>query len=753
MDPLAAARGALKKYWGYAEFRPLQAEAIRAGIAGRDSLVVMPTGGGKSVCFQIPPVVVGRLDVVVSPLIALMKDQVDGLRASGYPAEALHSQLARDEAAIAERRIHCGEARLVFISPEKLFGSRIVDVLRRARVRAIAIDEAHCISHWGHDFRPEYRRLAELRSIFPEASMHAFTATATQRVRQDIAAQLSLRDPLMLVGDFDRPNLVYRVMPREDTEAQVLQIIRRHAGRAAIVYCITRRETEDLAEFLRGRGVRAEHYHAGMEAGDRRRAQERFSSEATDVIVATVAFGMGIDRGDVRCVIHAGMPKSIEHYQQEAGRAGRDGLAAECVLLDSPADAIKWEQIILRSRDESEPDRQVSPAVTESMLRRLSEMRAYCTQARCRHAQLVEYFGQRWTAENCGACDQCLGERERGEDVSVLAQKILSCVARCRENFGAGHILEVLRGARTAAVLRHGHERLSTHGLLKELAPEQLRAAIYQLMDQGILSRSIGEFPVLKLNEASWQVLRGERQVHFAKAPATVKSAARGEADWAGVDLALFEKLRALRRELAGQRGVPAYLILGDAALRDIARRLPRSSAELAGISGIGPQKLAEFGPGLLGVVCEHVGARPGAPLAPPHACAPEVPPPSREDVAAPRAASTEFAPRTGPRTTRQTALQRFAAGASVEAVMRETGRARSTVMGYLAEHIEAARPESIERWLPPELHARIAAAIEQVGQTRLRPVFEQLNQEVPYDQIRLVFAHAGIRPAPPESE
>lgn len=325
----------VRRFWGYESLRPLQAEAIQAGLERRDSLVVMPTGGGKSLCYQVPPAVAARTDIVVSPLIALMKDQVDALRASGYPAAALHSGMNLTEIRSVEREVAAGKHHLVFVAPERMLTPRFLELAGRLNVSAFAIDEAHCISQWGHDFRPEYRQLAELKTRFRSASLHAYTATATERVRRDIIEQLGLQDPAVLVGSFDRPNLLYRVLPKLDVKAQIADTLARHKGAASIVYSISRKDTEHIAQYLATQGIRAAHYHAGMEADERRRTQDRFAAEEIDVVVATVAFGMGIDRSDIRCVIHAALPKSIEAYQQETGRAGRDGLPAECVLFYS----------------------------------------------------------------------------------------------------------------------------------------------------------------------------------------------------------------------------------------------------------------------------------------------------------------------------------------------------------------------------------------------------------------------------------
>ena len=593
----------VRRYWGFDSLRPLQEAAIRAGLERRDSLVVLPTGGGKSLCYQVPPAVARRTDVVVSPLIALMKDQVDGLRAAGFPAIALHSGMDGAEIRSAELELAAGRPHLVFVAPERLLTPRFLELAARVGVGSFAIDEAHCISHWGHDFRPEYRQLASLRERFPGASLHAYTATATERVRADIVAQLRLADPRVLVGSFDRPNLVYRVIPRSDLHAQVLEVLRRHSGEAAIVYCISRRDAEAMAERLSASGLRAAHYHAGMDPEERRRTQDRFAAEEIDVIAATVAFGMGIDRSDVRCVVHAATPKSIEHYQQETGRAGRDGLPAECVLFYSAADVLRWQSLFERANGDVD-----TPADARETANGLLEgMRRFATSVRCRHAALSAYFGQSLDGPSCGACDACLGEVEGLVDATVLAQKILSCVARTEERFGVTHVADVLVGGESDAVRRWQHDRLSTYGLLRDLPRKHVVQAIYQLIDAGVLERSGGERPTLALNEGSWAVMRGRRTVELPEIRQRKTAKARvEEASWQDVDERLFESLRGLRREIAKERAVPAYVILHDSTLRDLARLRPRSLEELRRVRGMGEKKLADLGPRFLERIAAH---------------------------------------------------------------------------------------------------------------------------------------------------
>jgi len=596
--------GILSRWWGFEQLRPLQADAIRAALAGRDSLVVMPTGGGKSLCYQLPPLVGDTTDVVVSPLVALMKDQVDALESIGYPAAAIHSGLDPDERRRIRDRLAAGELRLLFTAPERLVNSGLIDLLAQVGVRRFSIDEAHCISQWGHDFRPEYRQLALLRERFPTASVHAFTATATPRVREDIVGQLQLRSPEVLVGTFDRPNLVYRVVPRTDRVAQTLAVLGRHAGEASIVYCISRKETERLAARLAAEGILARPYHAGLDARERHRTQEAFARETIDVVVATVAFGMGIDRSDVRLVLHTSLPKSLEAYQQETGRAGRDGLAAECVLLYSSADVFSWEALVRKSAEESDLEPDEAARLVAAQGEHLHAMRRYAQAARCRHAALSEYFGQAYAPAACGACDVCLDETESLPESTVTAQKILSCVARAGERFGVRHICEVLRGAKTEGIQRHGHDRLSTFGLLAALDQRTAENLVHQLLDQELLSRSGGDRPVVSLNARSWQVMRGERPVVLLEPRVGRTRAAKADVDdWEGVDRDLFDRLRRWRRRVAESRGKPAWTILDDRSLRAIARERPTSPAALLRCKGIGEKRLADFGAAVLDIV------------------------------------------------------------------------------------------------------------------------------------------------------
>jgi ATP-dependent DNA helicase RecQ len=595
----------LARYWGFDRLRPLQGEAIAANLAGRDSLLVMPTGGGKSLTYQVPSLVADSLDVVVSPLVALMKDQVDGLREAGIPAVAFDGSLSASERTRIRNELQAGEYRLLFLSPEMLLGSSLPTFLRTVGVRAVAIDEAHCISQWGHDFRPEYRQLAGLRDLIPGVSIHACTATATPRVREDILAQLQLRDPQVMVGSFDRPNLTYRIRPRENRRKQILEEVRRHAGEAVIIYALSRRDTEQIAEALRKDGIPAAFYHAGLSRPERNHVHEQFAREQLDVVVATVAFGMGIDRSNVRAVLHASMPRSIEHYQQETGRAGRDGDPAECVLLHSYADVERWRGLAERSFNEAmavTDDPESLRAGYDSQEKLLADMNALATNAVCRHRSIVEYFGETFEQENCGACDVCLGEVDLLEDSTTVARKVLSCVARVESSFGVQHVADVLCGADTDGIRRMGHDQLSTHGLLSDFTKSAVSNLIHQLIEQGWLTRTPGDRPLVQLNQQSRPLLRGEVEVSLLQ-PRVKKSrttSAAEDASWEGVERELFEALRTLRKEIADEIGKPPYVVFPDTTLRALARHRPADIATFGFIKGVGEKKRRTYGPRFL---------------------------------------------------------------------------------------------------------------------------------------------------------
>jgi ATP-dependent DNA helicase RecQ len=740
---------AISQYWGFSELRPMQDLAIRSVLSGEDSLVVLPTGGGKSLCYQAPAIITGDTTVVVSPLISLMKDQVDGLKACGIAATQLNSAMTASERSAAEAEILKGNVRLLFVSPERLVNSDFQYFLRQIKVSTVAIDEAHCISHWGHDFRPEYRQLRRLREYFPGVSVHAYTATATEQVRADIIQQLGLQSPKVLVGNFDRPNLTYRVHSRRDLLKQVLEVLVRHRNEAGVVYCIRRKEVDELTMALRKNDVNAMAYHAGLTSEQRRDAQEAFSSEKCDLIVATVAFGMGIDRSNVRFVLHTGMPKSLEHYQQETGRAGRDGLEAECTLLYSGSDVLLWKSIMEKSAQEQAEDNQFF----ERSMEHLNEMSRYSRGAVCRHRALVEYFGQSYLDASCGACDICLGETVSVDDADVIAQKIISCVARVKTPFGAGHIVSVLRGENTMNVRKWSHDQLSTFGLLKEHDKADIRDWIDQLVGQGALEHedkileSGIRVPVVKLSGGSWKVLRNETTVKLLR-PMRRRGAEPRSRGSGGtnilleeVEKQLFEELRALRRLVAQEKQCQPYMVFNDSTLRDLCRVRPSSLQMMLQVHGIGQNKLQEFGQRFWTVVYEFSRAH-GLTL---DNFSRVEPLPEAELKLSPSVSSD----RTGLRQRKELGKELFLKGASIEEVMQRTELTRATCVEHLCSYIRDRTIGDLTVWVDPVVYTKVESATDVVGVDRLKPIYTQLEESVSYDEIRLVLEHLRIhRPA-----
>ncbi|HAH32710.1 MAG TPA: DNA helicase RecQ [Elusimicrobia bacterium] len=618
----------LKKQWGYDSFKPLQKEAIEAALAGRDSLVVLPTGGGKSLCYQLPAAMGGKgLVLVVSPLIALMDDQVAAAREAGLMADAVHSNLQADKRDDTYWRLSEGVTELLYVSPERLLAGDLLKYIS-GRVILAAVDEAHCVSHWGHEFRPEYRRLTEVLDQFPKAARMALTATATPEVQEDICAQLGLRSPLRLIGHPDRPNLVYRALPRRDQLAQVLEIARRYAGSGGIVYAQTRKDVERLAEGLKKEGISCAPYHAGLNAGDRRRAQDDFVNERLDVIVATIAFGMGIDRSNVRYVAHANTPRSVEHYQQESGRAGRDGLPAECLLLFAASDLALHRYLAKKDVD-------LPPERERALERQLREIGRYAVSPVCRHRLLTEHFGAPYPpaetvlkecvfeeafckegdgdiyqepdrAQGCGACDVCLGETKSlpAEEALLTAKKALSAAWRAEGRYGTGYVVNLLLGRVNDRMTANGHDQLKVFGLLKDSGEAAVRSWIDQLIVQDFLEvTEEGEYPLLRITEAGRGLCNGRGAVRLGMpVPARVKGrkkakALKGKAACGlGVDQELFERLRSLRRALADKAGIPPYVIFHDSVLIEMSASKPETLDDLRGIKGIGEKKLEKYG-------------------------------------------------------------------------------------------------------------------------------------------------------------
>jgi len=587
--------GLLKRFFGYESFRPLQEEVMRQALSGKDTFVLMPTGGGKSLCYQLPAMAKGGLTVVVSPLIALMKDQVDALEEIGVPATYLNSTLSAAESRERLAKLYQGNYRLLYVAPERLMLPEMLARLDEWQPGLIAIDEAHCISDWGHDFRPEYRQIATLRGRFPETPVMALTATATDRVREDIVSQLHLRTPSRFVASFNRGNLTYRVIARSQPFNQILDVVKRHDGESGIIYCASRNATERLANRLSEQGLRCSAYHAGLDAKTRSKNQEAFIRDEIQIVCATIAFGMGIDKPDVRFVIHHDLPKNIEGYYQETGRAGRDGLPAECVLLFNASDVAKQFGFIEEKNDEQE--QRVARELLQQMVH-------YAETRECRRRTLLAYFSETFDDENCGGCDNCLDPKET-IDGTVAAQKFLACLYRIRERcgfgFGLNHVVEVLTGANTEAIRKWGHDQISTYGIGDEFGRGEWKAVGRELMRLGLAQLTSGRMSVIELTQAGRDWLGSKEPIELTR-PTLAKpksSTARFRRDRAGeiqCDEVLFQQLREQRMELASKRGLPAYMIFGDVALREMARDCPTTPEAFSLISGVGEKKQAEYG-------------------------------------------------------------------------------------------------------------------------------------------------------------
>lgn len=604
----------LRKHWGYSHFRPLQKEAINSILNGRDCLVILPTGGGKSICYQMLAALKKGIVLVVSPLIALMDDQVSAAREAGLNAEALHSNLSESNRKKVYAKIFNRDIELLYVSPERLSIGDIVTKLLPSLV-LIAIDEAHCVSHWGHDFRPEYRQLKSVFNQAPKVPRMALTATATPQVQEDICSQLGLRSKELYIGHPDRPNLLFRSIPRKNSFQQIFEVIGRHPDEGGIVYCQTRKKTESLCEKLKEKGVHCEAYHAGLSALKREEVQKDFIEEKINVVIATVAFGMGIDRSNVRYVIHANTPKSIEHYQQESGRAGRDNLPAECVLFYNYSD-------IVTHRSLAEKDGPLSPVRKQNLEKQLKDISRYASSPVCRHKLLTEYFGHPYQSkkennESCDACDVCLGETQLmpPQEALINAQKIISAVYRCESRFGIGHVVDVLLGRKSEKIKRLNHDQLSVHGVMAKENDVSIRTWVDQLILQDMLAiNDSSGFPILQTTSKGIEVCRSKEegvslsvQIKPTKANRNEKKANKlnylNLDPWENVDLDLFKKLKELRKSIAEKSNIPPYIVFSDASLREFAAQQPSSESEFLNIKGAGEVKLKRYGKEFLDLI------------------------------------------------------------------------------------------------------------------------------------------------------
>ena len=700
----------LKSTFGYTSFRPLQEDVVRSILRGQDVFVLMPTGGGKSLCYQLPALLREGTTVVVSPLIALMKDQVDALHALGVAATFINSSLEPEEIGRRQAAVAQGRVKLLYVAPERLMLPGFLRLLSSTKVAFFAIDEAHCISEWGHDFRPEYRDLAQLRTAFPGVPLGAFTATATRRVQADIKSQLRLEQAASFHGSFNRPNLFYEVRPKRRAYEQLYGYVRAHPDASGIVYCLSRAGTEDLADRLRADGFRASAYHAGLSGEERRLRQEAFIRDDVQIMVATIAFGMGIDKPDVRFVIHYDLPKSLESYYQESGRAGRDGERSDCILFYSYADVRKHQRFIDEKSTENE--RQIA-------IWQLRQMADWAESPSCRRRALLAYFDEGFEGQEGRCCDVCLSPIQE-EDFTIPAQMFLSCVKRTRERFGMAYVIQVLRGSRDERVLRFGHDRLSTYGIGRDRSDDEWRHLARELIRAGHVRQVPEEYNALKVTERGNRVLFGGERVFLA---GFTRPAAEPEDSIDQPNPDLFERLRALRKQLADERKLPPYVIFHDRTLRHMAAELPSTREELLRIPGVGQRKAFDYGDEFLAEVETYIG----------------------ETGATPATLSESFAPQRrsvgGLSATIRETLRLFREGHDIATIAKTRGLAKTTIEGHLVEGIEAGERVEIDRLIDPWRRVVIEAAMNELGSDYLGPIREELGDGFSYDELRLVRA------------
>ena len=701
----------LKSRFGHGSFRPMQEEIIGHVLRNDHCLVLMPSGAGKSICYQLPAMVFDGLTLVVSPLISLMKDQVDDLNANGIPAAFINSSLLYEEYQHIYKAVSAGRVKILYVAPERLALESFRTFLNAQSVSLMAVDEAHCISEWGHEFRREYRKLKSIRVRFPDVPCIALTATATERVQEDILDQLDIPKARTFVASLDRENLTYIVQPKRDPDRALIRLLAQHEGESAIVYCASRKGAEDLAASLSQAGFSALAYHAGLDPDERRLTQDRFVRDDVHIVVATIAFGMGINKPDVRLIVHYDLPKSIEGYYQETGRAGRDGLPSECVLFYSPADKEKQVYWIDQMEELVEQARAGE---------RLDRMVEYCEQAHCRRAFLLRYFGERPEEQNCGGCDVCLAEWEEF-DATIITQKILSAVLRLDEHFGISHVADVLRGSRSQKVIGVGHDRLSVYGIVRDFSKDDIRTIALQLIDKRLLVKAEGKYPTLAVTALGREFLRSDGVIRLRRKHERTDGRDGPRTPPLDYDPGLFEALRELRRMLAEDRGVPPYVVFGDASLQEMAHYSPMSKESFARITGVGEAKLEQYGDIFLRCICAYAQE---------HELKEKRRPP--EDPGRPRGVRA-------PGSSYDQTLDLFRQGLSPTEIAARRGLTHGTIVGHLERLATYGEDIDVRHLFDQSRFDRIARAFERAETPWLTEVKNALGDDYSYEEIRLV--------------
>ena len=707
----------LQKVFGFQGFRPDQEEIVKNILDKRDVFAVMPTGGGKSLCYQLPAKIMKGTTVVISPLISLMKDQVDAALENGISAAFINSSLTQSAASSVFSRLRNNELELLYIAPERFAMQGFIETLKSVSVSLFAIDEAHCISEWGHDFRPDYLGLSNITKTFPDIPVAAFTATATPKVQDDIIEKVKLRSPFTVRASFNRPNLFYSVKTKSGLETEIIDIIKKHPGDPGIIYRTTRDSVTTLADFLTGQGIRALPYHAGLSQKERTANQEAFNKDEISVIVATIAFGMGIDKSNVRFVIHADLPKNIEGYYQETGRAGRDGEPAECILFFGRQDILKIKYFI----DQVEDDRERSIS-----MEKLNQSVRYASHNVCRRRQLLGYFGEVYENENCGACDICTGIVEK-IDITVDAQILMSAMSRTGQRFGVTHIIDIVSGANTKRIRELKHDSIKTYGAGSHKDKKHWRFVADELLAQDAVCQEGDKYPVLVISPKGKGILFGNEKISALKREEPKKKQRLGAGgEFAPFDETLFEKLRMLRKGLADQSGVPPYIIFSDRTLHEMCRHYPDALPEMAKIIGVGDAKLERYGDVFIKEIRQYLEENPDISVTDAQVYETPLSPPRQKVIGS----------------TVEKTCELFIGGLSMEQIAKERNLALATITGHIEQLIMDGRDIDMDRLMEPEKHEGISKLFLTLKSWQLNPVVEHFKGKVNYEEARLVRAY-----------